>query len=63
MAKWIVYLISEARAYVERIQTVGVDNPVDIDTNSFTMQMPEWYDEELFKRCLFYAMFDLYICS
>lgn len=63
MAKRIIYFISEARSYVERIQTDGVDNPVDIDTNSYTMQMPEWYDEELFKRYVFYAVFDLHICS
>lgn len=54
--------ISEARAYVERIQIDGVDNPVDNDINGLTMHMPEWYDEVLFKRCVFYAMFDLYIC-
>lgn len=44
------YLLAEAQSYVKLIQTDGVANPVDIDTNGCAMQLPEWYDEVLFKR-------------
>lgn len=41
---------TEAEAYISLLQTDGVNSPVDIDVDSYKMQLPEWYDPILFKR-------------
>lgn len=44
---------TEAEAYVSLLQTDGANHPVDIDADSYTMQLPDWYDEILFKRLVY----------
>lgn len=41
---------TEAQQYIDLLQTDGVNIPVDSDDGSYTMQLPDWYDEKLFKR-------------
>lgn len=50
LIKFVEFNFTEAEVYVGLLQTDGVNNPVDIDVNSYKMQLPEWYDEILFKR-------------
>lgn len=41
---------SEAHQYIELLQTDGVNIPVDKDVGTYTMQLPKWYDKEMYKR-------------
>lgn len=43
---------TEAEAYIKLLQTEGVNKPVDVDADSCTIQLPDWYDPNLFKRCV-----------
>lgn len=47
--QWIS-TFTEAQAYISLLQTDGVNNPVDTEVDSNTMQLPEWFDPILFKR-------------
>lgn len=40
----------EAIEYINLLQTEGAETPVDKDGSSYEMALPEWYDDELFKR-------------
>lgn len=40
----------EAHQYIESLKTDGVNIPVDKDVGSYTMQLPDWYDEKMYKR-------------
>lgn len=46
----ILFAITEAQAYVDLLQSNGTQCPVDKDVDTYTMQLPEWYNEELFKK-------------
>lgn len=43
---------TEAEAYINLLQTEGVNKPVDVDADSCTIKLPDWYDSNLFKRCV-----------
>lgn len=48
---------TEAEAYINLLQTEGVNKPVDVDADSCTIQLPDWYDANLFKRCVSIYLF------
>lgn len=51
LLSYLLFLcLIEAQQYVDLLQTEGVNIPVDQDVDSHSMQLPEWYDEKLFKR-------------
>lgn len=43
---------TEAEAYINLLQTEGVNTQVDVDADSCKLQLPDWYDANLFKRCV-----------
>lgn len=48
--KKILNNFTEAEDYIDLLETEGVNKPVDVDADSCTIQLPDWYDANLFKR-------------